>query len=211
MSVKVISILNEKGGTGKTTLSINLAAGFAEAGHKVALVDSDPQGSAFSWYSVAVNPKFDLFHAPDKKALESVGSRLDGHDLVIIDGCPSANPMQALAISYSDLVMIPMRAGGFDFWARTGLANLVQKAMEKDKELKAFFIPSATVKSSTMKRTLQNSLFDDEIDVFPVGTTMLQDYVKTVTEGLTAMDKPNSKAAHEIRAIMSNVNKILEG
>lgn len=209
MAVPVISILNEKGGTGKTTLSINLATAFAEAGHKVALVDSDPQGSAFSWHSIAVNPKFDLIHVADNKELEAVGEHLDGHTLVIIDGCPAANPIQATAIKFADLILIPIRPSGLDFWAASDLIKLVQSAMAKNSDLKAFFVPSAVVRRSTMNRSLQSALFKSEIDSLPVGTSQLQDYAKTITEGLTALDKPNSKAAHEIRAIFNNIKEIL--
>src|SRR5258708_524412 len=72
--MRTIAIVNQKGGTGKSTTAVNLAAGLAELGRRVLIIDLDPQYSATSWYAVA-NPSgglSDLFIEPDTATLKDL-------------------------------------------------------------------------------------------------------------------------------------------
>jgi chromosome partitioning protein len=61
----IIGVLNQKGGVAKTTIAINIAAAFAEAGKRILLVDADPQGSALAWSSAReINPIFPVVGMP---------------------------------------------------------------------------------------------------------------------------------------------------
>ena len=106
--MKIIAVLNEKGGTGKSTVSTNLATSLHRAGKKVVLVDADPQGTARDWREASPEGA-DL---PPVVALDRpqllIGSlpTLAGNDYVVIDGPAKAGDMAAAiaAISGSPIV-----------------------------------------------------------------------------------------------------------
>ncbi|MGD1914508.1 MAG: ParA family protein [Rivularia sp. (in: cyanobacteria)] len=123
---KVIAILNGKGGVGKTTTSINLAASFAEI-RKVLLVDADLQGSATWWFSrSASGMDFDLSQETNPKLLGSL-RKIKGYDLVIVD-TPPALHSQALAavVTNADYLVLPTPPAPMDLAA---LIDTVKEAV----------------------------------------------------------------------------------
>ncbi|MEM9924628.1 MAG: ParA family protein [Cyanobacteria bacterium P01_D01_bin.50] len=123
---KVIAILNGKGGVGKTTTSINLAASFAEK-RKVLLVDADVQGSANWWFSRSDSGMgFDLSQETNPKLLGSL-RKIKGYDLVIVD-TPPALHSQALAavVTNADYLVLPTPPAPMDLAA---LIDTVKEAV----------------------------------------------------------------------------------
>ena len=123
---KVIAILNGKGGVGKTTTSVNLAASFAEK-KKVLLVDADVQGSASWWFSRSdTGMGFDLSQETNPKLLSSLRS-IKGYDLVVVD-TPPALHSQGLAavITNADYLVLPTPPAPMDLAA---LIDTVKEAV----------------------------------------------------------------------------------
>src|SRR4051812_19183625 len=116
----IISLLNPKGGSGKTTLSTQIARAFHERGAKVLLVDSDPQGSASDWHAAREDNPVPLlaYGRPENmKALPGVAAP---YQYVFIDRAAKLEGMIAAALKVSDVVLIPVQPSPYDIWGSRG-------------------------------------------------------------------------------------------
>ena len=125
--MSVISIFNQKGGSGKTMLAVHLAVAAHRAGRKVAILDLDPQGSAAQWHSIRGADSLPVVvKVPDSSLKAAVeGARADGYDFILIDAPPSVSPATARIIAAADLVLIPVRPEPFDLAAIPDTLKLV--------------------------------------------------------------------------------------
>ena len=128
--MKVLSVLSEKGGAGKTTVAVHLGVSATRAGLGTAIIDLDPQASAADWSDQRGAPPEAVAIPPARLEKLLTDLKGNGADLVIIDTPREANNAGYIAAKNSDFVLIPFRRGGFDFRAlkRTlDLCNLTQK------------------------------------------------------------------------------------
>lgn len=118
----IISFLNQKGGTGKTTVSTNVAAELAYRGFKTLFVDADPQGTAMRGASERPEDKpllYNVIGMPNTSISQQIPKMQEenGYDFVIIDGPPRMTSLAKNIIITSDVIVMPMRASGYDEWA----------------------------------------------------------------------------------------------
>ena len=132
--MRTIAVLNQKGGTGKTTVSANLAAAAHLAGKRTLVLDLDRQGSAFDWYSArGEGSKLDgLSVVRTDKALSVPKFRelSRGYDVVVCDGPPRLGDVTRSAAVAADVVVIPLRAGPLDWWAASETIEVLDSADE---------------------------------------------------------------------------------
>ncbi len=127
MAGKVITVAQQKGGAGKTTIAINLAVAFAKRGKSVALLDTDPQGSMGRWFMTrreAGDPEMEFSTASAWGVSYEVDKLAKSHDFVIIDTPPKIDSDLKPAIRESDLVIVPVSASPVDVWATEGVLDL---------------------------------------------------------------------------------------
>lgn len=124
MVAKVITIAQQKGGAGKTTVAAHLAVAWAQSPkRKVAIVDIDPQGSLTQWYRVRADVLGEnntnlTFAAISGWRVRSEIDRLKHtHDLIVIDSPPHTDAEARTAIRAADLVIIPLQPSPMDVWA----------------------------------------------------------------------------------------------
>ena len=137
MLSKVITISQQKGGTGKTTLAVHLAMAFIKYHNlKVAIIDTDPQGSLGKWFMIRSEKNVSNENLTFKTAslwgaqYESKTLKND-HDIVVIDTPPKIESDARPAIEAADLVIIPMAASHVDFWATGAIVEIAKKANKK--------------------------------------------------------------------------------
>ena len=115
----VIAVCNQKGGSGKTTMAINLAGAFAAEDKRVLLLDLDPQGSALDWGSINPDtmPQVEVAEIDRPQLLRQARALRREYDVIVID-CPAKfADSSSAAIRVADFVLVPMQPSPFDVWA----------------------------------------------------------------------------------------------
>jgi chromosome partitioning protein len=196
--MKNICVLNQKGGVGKTTLSINLARALQQAEFNVVIIDADPQGSARDWND-ANNGQLIPVVGLDRKSLSADIKNITGYDLAIIDGAPQIKELAVAAIKIADVVLIPVQPSPFDIWATNDLLELVKERQEiTDGKLKVAFIVSRQIQNTSVGNEVRTILAESGIKVFTAGTFQRIVYSESATNGNTVFELQDSKAKDEI-------------
>ncbi|MEB3703277.1 hypothetical protein Bealeia2_01971 (plasmid) [Candidatus Bealeia paramacronuclearis] len=207
--MKVLSILNEKGGVGKTTLTSNIARQLQSQGFKVLLVDTDPQGSLRDWKSVGIDSK-ELPHliVLDRAELIKEVKEFQDKDWIIVDGAPSVQNILIETIKISDFVLIPVHPSPYDIWAAESLVNMLQAKAEISDTPRSAFIISKQINGTKISTETREVLKEYNIPVFNSYTSQRIIYATSAATGSTVIDDdPLGLAAKEIKEI---VNEILE-
>jgi len=131
----IIAVLNQKGGVGKTTLAVHIAAGLALRGHKVLLVDADPQGSARDWAAARVNALLFPVVGLDRPTLHRDLPQLaKDYEHVVIDGPPRVTDLTRSAMLAAELVVIPVQPSPYDVWACADVVAIIKEALYLQKK-----------------------------------------------------------------------------
>jgi len=132
---KVITIAQQKGGSGKTTLAVNLAVRFVQQGLSVVLLDSDPQGSLGRWFLTRAarmaEPDLSLSTASAWGVGYECGKLRRSHDVIIVDTPPKVDADLRPALREADLVLVPVAGSHVDLWAIDGVLDLVARERKR--------------------------------------------------------------------------------
>ena len=207
MLSKVITISQQKGGTGKTTLAVHLAMAFIKYHDlKVAIIDTDPQGSLGKWFMIRTEKKVSNENLTFKTAslwgaqYESKTLKND-HDIVIIDTPPKIESDARPSIEAADLVLIPMAASHVDFWATGAIVEIAKKANKK--------ILAQINRSSQRSKLIDKTKdFIKSLDLESTQTIIgnRQIYTSSMGEGKTAVEKQRKgNAIDEIKKLSDQI------
>ena len=213
--MRTVAILSEKGGVGKTTVTVHVGVAAHRAGLDIAIIDLDPQTSAADWAdqrgdgskpeAVAIPP------ARLDKLLADL--RANGTDLVLIDTPREANNAGYIAAKAADFVLIPFRRGGFDFRALRRTLDLCQIAHKRPCVLLNGLRIGATRIEADAREALAAKISElkQECDIAPVVVHDRAAYVAASITAQTAQEiDPSSDAAAEIEAVFSWLTGQLE-
>ena len=198
----VIAVLNQKGGSGKTTIATHLARALQLDGDGVLLVDSDPQGSARDWAAVREDQPVTVVGI-DRPTIERDLKQITRKDFVVIDGAPQAADLAVSAIKAADFVLIPVQPSPYDIWATADLVELVKQRIEiTDGRLQAAFVVSRAIKGTKIGAEVAEALADYGLPVLESRITQRVSYPGTAAAGKTVLDtEPAGDAAAEVRAL----------
>lgn len=209
---KVISFLNQKGGSGKTTLATNVAAQLHKDGHRVALVDIDPQGSASIWGEARTDEDAFLITKMGKEISRTLRGFAKDYGYIIVDGAPQVADLMAASIIASDMVIIPVMPSPYDAWAAKELVELVKtrQVVTMGTPLAAFVI-SRVIKRTRLVGEVKEVLQEYDLPTLKSTTTQLQAYPDTAKVGQSVSDlDKDHKANIEIRKLTREIIEALE-
>lgn len=203
---QVISVLNQKGGVGKTTLATNLAVGLVHGGARVLLVDSDPQGSARDWRGANADSPVPMVGLDRPALMKDLPSLSKDYDLVVVDGAPQLKELAAATIKASDRILIPVQPSPYDIWATADLVELINVRKEiVGERLRSSFIVSRAIQGTRLSKEVSEALSHYSIDVFESQTTQRVAYATSATSGHSVFDSGDTKAVSEIESIVEEL------
>ncbi len=207
MSAKAITIAQQKGGAGKTTLTAQLGVALAKSGRRVGMIDIDPQGSLAMWFEVRT-----LLVGEDGGGItlvKTAGWRLSSEldrllrqtDVVLIDSPPHAETDVRMAVRAADLVVVPMQPSPMDLWATQATLQAAQK--ENSPVMMVFNrIPARGKLVDAVRRKITD--MDVAVASSSLGNRVA--FAASMMEGRGVVESnPRHLAAKEIRALADEI------
>jgi chromosome partitioning protein len=208
---KVIAILNQKGGVGKTTLAVHLATALARNNRRVLLLDADPQGSALDWAAARHgDPLFPVVGLPKSSIHKELPALAANYEIVIIDGPPRVYDVARSAIMASDLVLVPVQPSPYDVWAAKEIIDLLNEAAVYKPALQKAFVINRKIVNTAIGRDVADALSAYPIPVLETSVCQRVAFAESATQGLTVYElDPEMLAAQEMNALAEEVQGLL--
>lgn len=195
--MKIITVAHQKGGVGKTTLALNLAYCFKE-GARVAIIDTDPQGSISN-----IKPILEQ-HGIALIAPQDIDKVRNQYDIAVIDTPPYLSTTLPEFFKYSDFVLVPTKASVLDIMAIRATIKLLREAMRERPQLKASIVLNMVKSRSAITAEIKEIL--DEYK-FPILNTMVSDRVSYTRSPISGgvFNTEDDKAKEEILSLTREI------
>lgn len=206
--MKVLSLMTQKGGTGKTTLAASLGVAAHEAGERAFLIDMDPQGSLMAWSGrrAADEPPVDRI-TPDKLGSAIGALAKQGYSLVVIDTAGIDSAATAAAMQVANLCLVPSRPSALDIEATRPTIGALSRLQRPF----AFILNQSP--AGRTSRPLDASRALGLLGVLaPIMIAQRSDHMDAIALGMGVTEfNPTGKAADEVRQLWSWAHKRMEG
>jgi len=206
MAGSIITVAQQKGGSGKTTLAVNLAVAAVRAGHSVAVIDTDPQGSLGRWFMTRLDrlegePDMEFSTASAWGVGYEVGKMARAYDLVIIDTPPKVDSDLKPALRAADLVVVPVASSHVDLWATEGVLDLAERV-----GIPTLLVLNRTRKGTKLGAEVAEAAAQTAADLAEAHLANRIVYAETLGQGQGAQESPKRGAAQaEVDALLSEV------
>jgi chromosome partitioning protein len=200
----ITAFLNQKGGVGKTTLSYSFATALAQDGHRVLLVDADPQHGAITWQSHReAPPLFPIVGLPTDKLHREMPAHAEHYTHIVIDAPPQVSGIARSIILAADVILIPVQPSPHDIWSAADIVQLIEDASAFKGKLKTAFVVNRKITNTAIGRDVFTALANYPFPVLPTAIRQRVAYAESAALGSSVLEsEPHGPAAHEIRSLM---------
>jgi chromosome partitioning protein len=212
MSAKTITVAQQKGGAGKTTLAAQLAVGLSSAKRRVALLDIDPQGSLTAWHGLRRKTLgqdaggIHLSVVAGWQLSNELGRLKDDFDILIVDSAANADTENKAAIRASDLVLVPMQPSLVDLWATGPTLELAEK-----QKTKAALMLNRVPPRGKLLDVIRKKIREEDMPCMKAALGNRVAFASSMLEGRGVLETAKSSAAaKEVTAVIREVEKILK-
>lgn len=218
MTAKIIVAANQKGGCGKTTVAMQLGGTLGRNGHRVLIVDADPQGTATRWAASATDEVPFPAHvaglaAAGGKVHREIKKYLESYDFILVD-CPPAveSPVPQSVLLIADLALIPIIPSPADLWAATGTRGLIERATEINSSLKSRLVVNMLQSNTSMSREVLEVLQDFGIPLTEAKLHLRTAYRQAAVYGGTVhnLGREAGKAIQEVEILVNEVLALIQ-
>jgi chromosome partitioning protein len=208
----IISLLNQKGGVGKTTLAVHLAMGLTMRKKRVMLVDADPQTSALDWSASRENDSpFNVVGLPKATLHRELPKHQDTYDYIVIDGPPRVYDVARSAALASDLILVPVQPSPYDVWAAEEIVKIIDDVKHFKDNLKSVFVISRKIVNTAIGRDVIEALADYPLPVANTHICQRVSFAESAGRGQTVLEtEPESLASQEIQALTKEMMELLK-
>lgn len=212
----VFSFVNQKGGVGKTTLAVNIAAEKARHGRRVLLLDADPQGSALDWQAQRGRqehpPLVSVVGFPRDTIHREIGQLGEGYDDIVIDAPGRIEAVARAVIMASDVVVIPVQPSPYDVWASADVLTLLEQSQVYKPELRAAWVINRRIVNSSIGRDVKQQLSSHGPQLLESTVAQRVIYSEAAARGLAVHEAdPGGIADSEIRDLTTELEAISNG
>lgn len=203
--MRIVALLNEKGGVGKSTLAIQLATAQHRKGRRVVLVDADPQGTTRDWRAASPEgANLPPVVALDRPELLASVSALAA-DLVVIDTPAKAERMTAGVVRIAHTALIVIQPSGADIWASAAAVTLIQAKRDVGGTIDAAFVINRAGTSTLAKQVASGEWNEYGLPLLDSAVRNRIVFAQSLTDGVSVYDLGDATAKTEIDALTTEL------
>lgn len=220
----VISVMNLKGGVGKSTIAQNLAVCYAHQGEKICIGDTDnEQLTCMRWSGQRDNdlpqiPVFGVTSAKSKKEfttedgkafVKNIKALHEDYDHVILDGTPILSELATWMILASDLIICPIEPSPADVWSLQNVRERYEQVRALGNDIPAYILLNKYNPNRTLDQEIEQTIGNFGMGVLKTRLHYRVAYKEAMVEGLGVIEYKDEKAKEEIQSLVSELDEII--